>query len=60
MKAPQPWVVRLPLAVRPDNMCLGGGGGQLFITGEGMDAVVAVYPYQTQVAATLLAGHAPG
>ena len=53
-------VVRLPLAVRPDQFCFGGGGGQLFITGEGMDAVVVVYLYRTEVAETVLAGHRPG
>lgn len=53
-------MVRLPLAVRPEHVCVGGGGGQLFVTGEGMDAVVAVYPYQTQVGATILAGSRPG
>jgi YVTN family beta-propeller protein len=53
-------VTHLPLAVRPDNLCFKSDGGQLFITGEGMDAVVVVYPYQTEVAETLLAGHAPG
>lgn len=53
-------IVHLPLAVRPDNLCFGGGGGQLFVTGEGMDAVVIAYPYQTEVAKTVLAGRAPG
>jgi YVTN family beta-propeller protein len=53
-------VVRLPLAVRPDEFCVGGGGGQLFITGEGMDAVVVAYPYETQVHETILAGRQPG
>ncbi len=53
-------MTHLPLAVRPDNLCFKSDGGQLFITGEGMDAVVIVYPYQTEVAETLLAGHAPG
>jgi YVTN family beta-propeller protein len=53
-------VTHLPLAVRPDNLCFKSDGGQLFITGEGMDAVVVVYPYQTEVAETVLAGHAPG
>ncbi len=52
-------VVNLPLAVRPDNFCLKGDGGQLFITGQGMDAVVFVYPYNTEVAETILAGRAP-
>jgi len=58
-------ITHLPLAVRPDHLYLTGGEGpgsnQLFITGEGMDAVVVVYPYHTpEVAETVLAGHAPG
>lgn len=54
-------VTDLPLAVRPDRLCFNHNGGQLFITGEGGDAVVVVYPYYTpEVAETLLAGHSPG
>jgi YVTN family beta-propeller protein len=54
-------VTHLPLAVRPDHLCFKPDGGQLFITGEGQDAVVVVYPYHTpQVAETVLAGHGPG
>jgi DNA-binding beta-propeller fold protein YncE len=54
-------IVKLPLAVRPDNLCFNVDGGQLFITGEGSDAVVVVFPYYVpQVAETVLAGHAPG
>ncbi|MEO7146147.1 MAG: hypothetical protein ABI165_21850, partial [Bryobacteraceae bacterium] len=54
-------IVHLPLAVRPDNLCFNGDGGQLFVTGDGMDAVVVVYPYHTpEVAKTVLAGRAPG
>ena len=54
-------VVNLPLAVRPDNLCFNADGGQLFVTGEGGDAVVVVYPYFTpEVGETVLAGHAPG
>ena len=53
-------IVNLPLAVRPDNLCFNRDGGQLFITGEGRDAVVVVFPYYVpQVAETVLAGHAP-
>jgi YVTN family beta-propeller protein len=53
--------VNLPLAVRPDHLCFKSDGGQLFITGEGMDGVVAVYPYYTpQIRETVLAGHSPG
>jgi DNA-binding beta-propeller fold protein YncE len=54
-------IAHLPIAVRPDNVCFNGDGGQLFITGEGMDGVVIVYPYHTpEVAETVLAGHTPG
>ena len=54
-------VTHLPLAVRPDHFCFNRDEGQLFITGEGRDAVVVVYPYYIpQVAETVLAGHAPG
>jgi hypothetical protein len=60
-------IAHLPIAVRPDNLCFNRGtdgnddGGQLFITGEGVDGVVIVYPYHTpEVGQTVLAGHAPG
>lgn len=53
-------VTHLPLAVRPDNLCFKPDGGQLFITGDGLDAVVIVYPYHTpEVAETVFAGHGP-
>ncbi|MBC7928255.1 MAG: hypothetical protein H7039_21630 [Bryobacteraceae bacterium] len=54
-------VVRLPLAVRPDHFCFHPNGGQLFITGEGRDAVVVVFPYYVpEVAETVLAASRPG
>jgi DNA-binding beta-propeller fold protein YncE len=53
-------VTHLPLPIRPDHLCITQDGGQLFVTGEGMDGVVIVYPYQTEIAETVLAGHAPG
>lgn len=54
-------VVNLPLAVRPDHLCFNQDGGQLFVTGQGMDAVVVVYPtYTPQIGETVLAGHNPG
>ena len=54
-------MVNLPLAVRPDHLCFSADGGQLFVTGDGMDGVVVVYPYYTpEVAETVLAGHTPG
>lgn len=52
-------VVRLPLSLEPRNFCVTPDGGQLFISGDGMDAVVVVYPYLSEVAETLLAGRAP-
>jgi YVTN family beta-propeller protein len=53
-------VVRLPISVAPRNFCFTDDGGQLYVTGDGMDAVVTVYPYSTEVRETRLAGHAPG
>jgi YVTN family beta-propeller protein len=54
-------ITHLPISVRPDQFCFSRDGGQLFVTGEGMDAVVVVYPFFTpQVGDTVLAGHAPG
>jgi YVTN family beta-propeller protein len=54
-------ITHLPLSVRPDHLCFNRDGGQLFLTGEGTDGVVIVYPYHTpEVAETVLAGHAPG
>jgi YVTN family beta-propeller protein len=53
-------VVHLPISVAPRNFCFTEDGGQLYVTGDGMDAVVTVYPYRTEIAETRLAGHAPG
>jgi YVTN family beta-propeller protein len=53
-------VVRLPLAIAPREFCFTADGGHLYVTGDGMDAVVSVFPYRTEVWETLLAGHAPG
>lgn len=53
-------IVRLPLAVRPDNLCFNPDGGQLFVTGAGRDAVVVIFVYYVpQIAETVLAGSAP-
>jgi DNA-binding beta-propeller fold protein YncE len=52
-------VVRLPLPLAPRHFQFNSDGGQLFVTGDGMDAVVIVYPYRTEVAETMLAGRAP-
>ncbi|MCU1262431.1 MAG: hypothetical protein JWO80_5316 [Bryobacterales bacterium] len=53
-------VVNLPLAFSPERFCFGADGGQLFVSGQGMDAVAIVYPYQTVVSETVLAGRDPG
>jgi len=51
--------VRLPLPVEPANCCFNSDGGQMYVTGPGMDVVVIVYPYQTEVGETILAGRTP-
>ena len=53
-------LVRLPLPVEPRHLCFKADGGELFVSGPGMDAVVVVRPYETEVAETKLAGKAPG
>jgi len=52
-------VVRLPISIAPRNFCFTDDGGQLYVTGDGMDAVVTVFPFRTEVAETRLAGRAP-
>jgi YVTN family beta-propeller protein len=53
-------VVRLALAIAPRHFCQDVTGGQLYVTGDGMDAVAIIYPYETEIGQTILAGHAPG
>ncbi len=54
-------IVKIPLPLEPQRFCFTHKqGGQLFVSGPGMDAVAIVYPYQTVLAETILAGHAPG
>ena len=52
-------MVDLPLPLAPRHFCFNADGGQLFVTGDGMDAVTIVGPYQTEIDETILAGHAP-
>jgi YVTN family beta-propeller protein len=52
-------LVTLPLPLKPRRYCYNTDGGQLFITGEGMDAVSIISPYQTEVSETILAGTSP-
>ena len=53
-------IVHLPLSLRPDRFCMKADGGQLFLTGEGRDAVVVAYPYRTEIAQTAISGRQPG
>jgi DNA-binding beta-propeller fold protein YncE len=54
-------IADLPLAMKPQNLCFTPNGGQLFVSGEGMDAVAIVFPYRTlEVEQTVLAGRDPG
>jgi YVTN family beta-propeller protein len=53
-------IVNLPVAVAPEKFCVKADGGQVFLSGEGMDAIAVVYPYSTEVAETVLAGSSPG
>lgn len=53
-------MTKLPLAVTPENLCFSQDGGQLFVTGAGLDGVVIVFPYHTpEVDQTVLAGRGP-
>lgn len=54
-------IADLPLAMQPDNLCFSSDGGQVFVSGAGMDGVAIVFPYNTlEVQQTILAGRAPG
>ena len=53
-------VVELPLPLAPEHFYVNPDGGQAFLTGEGRDAVVIVYPYRTEIAQTSLSGRRPG
>lgn len=54
-------VADLQLAMAPENLCFKPDGGQLFVSGKGMDAIAIVFPYDTlEVEQTVLAGRDPG
>jgi DNA-binding beta-propeller fold protein YncE len=52
-------VVRLQLPLDPLEFCFSPNGGELYLTGPGVDGVVIVWPYTTEVGETVLAGRAP-
>ncbi len=53
-------MVRLPLPFEPRHFAITPDGGQVFLSGDGMDAVAILFPYETEIWQTVLAGHAPG
>jgi len=53
-------MVRLPVPFEPRRYAITPDGGQVFLDGTGMDAVAIVFPYNTEVWQTVLAGRAPG
>ncbi|MBV9762720.1 MAG: hypothetical protein JO340_19320 [Acidobacteriaceae bacterium] len=54
-------IAELPLGMAPENLCFNSDAGQLFVSGDGMDAVAIVFPYDTlEVEQTVLAGRDPG
>jgi len=54
-------IVHLPLAMQPQNLCFNADGGQLFITGKGLDGVAIAFPYRPlEIEQTVLAGRDPG
>lgn len=52
-------LARLPLPLAPSRFCFNDNGGQMFVTGAGVDAVAIVKPFQNEVDQTILAGHTP-
>jgi DNA-binding beta-propeller fold protein YncE len=54
-------IADLPLGMAPENLCFNADQGQLFVSGEGMDAVAIIFPYNPlEVDQTVLAGRDPG
>jgi YVTN family beta-propeller protein len=54
-------VAHLPVAVEPENFCFKkANDGEMYVTGAGGDALVVIYPYQSEVHETRLIGRSPG
>ena len=53
-------VVRLPLPIAPRHFAVTSNGGQFFISGDGSDVVVIVFPFSTEIDQSILAGRKPG
>lgn len=52
-------VAHVPLAIEPRRIATKPDGGELYLTGDGLDAVVVLYPYLAEVGETVLAGRHP-
>ena len=52
-------LAHLPLAIEPRRVASKPDGGELYLTGDGLDAVVVLYPYLAEVGETVLAGRHP-
>jgi hypothetical protein len=52
-------VAHVPLAIEPKRVTAKPDGGELYLTGDGLDAVVVLYPYLAEVGETVLAGRHP-
>ncbi len=54
-------IVDLPLAMQPENLCFNSDGGQLFVSGRGMDGIAIAFTYlPLEVEQTVLGGRDPG
>lgn len=52
-------LTRLRLPLQPTRFSFNSNGGQMFVTGNGEDALVIVNPFQNEVDSTIPAGHTP-
>ena len=54
-------IVELPLAMQPENLCFSTDGGQLFVSGRGMDGIAIAFIYlPLEIEQTVLGGRDPG
>ncbi len=55
-------IVDLAIAMQPQNLCFNSDGGQLFVSGKGMDGIAIAFPYQLplEIEQTVLGGRDPG
>jgi len=53
------FLTRMGLPFAPARFCFNADGGQMFVTGNGEDALAIVSPFQNEVDQTILAGRTP-